>query len=815
MPSLKARRSKPKLLSRTIRPPDMTLHAWQLGLRQQIAQTQELTVRNTGGEPVFSEFMVTNPATRRTYRVAIRGEAPGMNYCTCPDYAVNTLGTCKHIEKVLHRLRQRHARVLRAGYQPPFAEVFVRYGAQRRIMFSPGRDCPDGLIRLARRYFDEHNVLDGDACLEFNRFLEAARRHGDHPLRVYEDAAALLAEMRDAHRRHAQLKAKYGRLNAGIWGSLLKVSLYPYQREGALFASRMGRAIIADEMGLGKTIQAIAAAEILARECGVERVLIVCPTSLKYQWQHEIGQFSRRPATVIEGLTHVRASAYAAAEGFFKITNYDVIRRDLPAIAKWSPDLVILDEAQRIKNWQTRTAQSVKRLDSRYAIVLTGTPLENRIDELHSIVEFVDRHRLGPLFAFKAAHEILEEDSSKVIGYQHLGRLNGTLAPILIRRQKAEVLRQLPPRMDKNVLVPMTDQQWVPHRENQEIVARIVAKWRRYRFLTEADQLRLRIALQYMRMSCDSTYLVDHQTRHQTKLDELERVLEEILERPEAKVVIFSQWVRMNELVAERLEERDWGYVHLHGGVPARERKELTRALREDAECRVFLSSDAGGVGLNLQSASTVINLDLPWNPAVLEQRIGRVHRLGQREPVRVVNLISEGTIEQGMLSLLAFKKSMFAGVLDGTADQVMMGEGALNRFMKTVETATSSIPVITQTPQEPENAGAEAAAVASESESAVETDQPAEGAASQPGAAGDLLTRTVTALSTLAQSLAGLQPAAEKGPPGSGGVRLVQEPSSGQPELRIPLSPAVLEQWTGLLSGLSAVLQGWVQRPS
>jgi hypothetical protein len=220
-----------------------------------------------------------------------------------------------------------------------------------------------------------------------------------------------------------------------------------------------------------------------------------------------------------------------------------------------------------------------------------------------------------------------------------------------------------------------------------------VAKWRRYKFLSEADQLRLRIALQYMRMACDSTYLVDHQTKHGTKVGELCTQLSEVFEDGRAKAVVFSQWVRMNELVAEMFEERGWDYVHLHGGVASRDRKKLTQAFRENKDCRVFLSSDAGGVGLNLQSASTIVNMDLPWNPAVLEQRIGRVHRLGQERPVRVINFISESTIEHGMLSLLSFKRSMFSGVLDGTADKVHMGEGALARFVKTVETATGSVP--------------------------------------------------------------------------------------------------------------------------
>src|SRR5205807_3785612 len=263
--------------------------------------------------------------------------------------------------------------------------------------------------------------------------------------------------------------------------TLVNVPLYDYQAEGALFAARAGRCLLGDEMGLGKTIQAIAAAEIMARLYGVERVLIICPTSLKHQWQREIERFSTRSAQTISGLRDRREKGFAT-KTFFKITNYDPVHRDLDLIADWAPDLVILDEAQRIKNWSTRTARSVKQVASPYALVLTGTPLENRLEELISIVQFVDQYRLGPTFRLLHEHQ-LRDEVGKVIGYRDLDRIGKTLEPILVRRHKDEVLDQLPERIDSNVFVPMTELQMKHHGENLEIVARIVQKWRRYRFL--------------------------------------------------------------------------------------------------------------------------------------------------------------------------------------------------------------------------------------------------------------------------------------------------------------------------------------------
>jgi SNF2 family DNA or RNA helicase len=169
-------------------------------------------------------------------------------------------------------------------------------------------------------------------------------------------------------------------------------------------------------------------------------------------------------------------------------------------------------------------------------------------------------------------------------------------------------------------------------------------------------------------------------TDHGTKCEELVTLMDELLEQPDIKIVIFSQWRRTYKLIIRRLKSKRWQHVLFHGGVPSGQGGALVDRLHSDPACRVFLSTDAGGVGLNLQhAASVVVNMDLPWNLAVLEQRIGRVHRLGPTRGVQVVNFVAEGTIEEGMLSVLAFKKSLFAGVPDGG------GTGSVSRRM-TVE---------------------------------------------------------------------------------------------------------------------------------
>jgi superfamily II DNA or RNA helicase len=687
-------KKEPKL-SRTYAPADLSPVDWQRGLRRQFGREQDFGLENLGSEPFFSEFRVSNPVSKSSYRVAIRGLGPGGNFCSCPDYATSELGTCKHIEFTLARLeKKRGAKAAFArGYQPAFSELYLRNDGKRSVHFRAGTDCPRALREAAAGLFDlEHNGILPDGRLgELEPFMAMAFK-SSHEVRAYDDALDFIAGRRDADRRVVKLAQLFPRGAADPkLLALLKTPIYPYQAEGALFAVRVGRALIGDDMGLGKTIQAIAAMEILARHFGLSKVLVICPTSLKYQWQSEITRFSGRQgenaARVINGGRAQRQKDYAL-DDFCKITNYEKLKPDLDLIAAWAPDLVIVDEAQRVKNWNTIAARALKRVDSPYAIVLTGTPLENKLEELISIVQFVDQHRLGPTWKLLHEHQVKDE-AGRVTGYTRLEKIGQTLAPIMIRRRKSEVLRQLPSRTDQNLLVPMTEMQMLYHQENADVVAKIVQRWRKTRFLSDKDQRRLTCALQNMRMSCNSTYLLDQQTDHGVKADELAALFEDLFAEPEAKAVVFSQWTRTHDIVIRRLEARKLGYVSFHGGVPSDKRPALVERFRDDPTCRVFLSTDAGSTGLNLQHASTVVNMDLPWNPAVLEQRIARIHRMGQKRPVRVINFVAKGTIEEGMLSVLAFKRSLSAGILDGGSGEISLGGSRLNRFMKDVENVT------------------------------------------------------------------------------------------------------------------------------
>ncbi len=682
---------KEKKVSYYRKPDNMTVEEWQIALRRQFAEKQNFEVTNTGNHPVFSDFRVFNPLSGKTYKVAIRSDEFGDNFCSCPDFKITELGTCKHIEYVLKQLKANPAnnKYWEKGYARPYSSLTLKYGRERKVALRTGTVHREEILRLARDYFDENGILQEEKYEDLIFFIEKARQY-DPAFKVYPDALDFILDQRTTRKRRQTLDRLFPEgVDSKYFDGLIKTRLYPYQKEGVLKAVRAGRIIIADDMGLGKTIQAIAATEILAREFRVGNVLIICPTSLKYQWKNEIEKFTDRSIQVVEGTIEKRKKLYRTG-AFYKIASYGVGLHDVPYLNEAAFDLVILDEAQRIKNWKTKTAMGLKQLESQYAIVMTGTPLENKIEELHSIVEFINPYKLGALFRFLDKHQIKNEEG-KVIGYQRLGEISEALQEIIIRRTKKEILHQLPKRIDKNYFVGITKEQREIHEDYKAMVARLVNKWRRLGFLPEKDRQRLLIALSAMRMVSDSTYILDQESRYDKKIDELVVLLKEIFETPEDKVVIFSQWERMTRLVGRELRAMNIDYEYLHGGVPSVKRKALLDNFRDDPAKRVFLSTDAGGVGLNLQSANVVINLDLPWNPAVLEQRISRIHRLGQQKTVRVINLISRGTIEHRILGLLQFKKSLFRGVLDDGEDRIIMDESRFTKFMKSVEELTET----------------------------------------------------------------------------------------------------------------------------
>ena len=623
------------------------------------------------------------PSSRPPYEVEIRSCDERINHCTCPDFAGNRLGTCKHIEAVLHRLAKGGAGNRRIRLDRP--TVFVDWRRLRpAVRLATGGDPSPAVRRWLEGHFDPDGVLRGELPeAVFALEAELADRDtvylGADVLRLAREAAADDARARRGSRLTAAIHATGGRLPG------IRATLYPYQVEGVAFLVSTERAVLADDMGLGKTLQAIAASAWLVDEGRAERVLVVCPASLKHQWAREIERFTGKSVRVVGGNTRARAVQYRQG-ATFTIVNYELLMRDLTRVQATQPDVLVVDEAQRIKNWRTKTAAAVKAVPSRYAFVLSGTPLENRLEDLYSLLQLVDPRVLGPLWQFMLQFHVADE-RGKVEGYRNLAELRRRLRPVMLRRDRALVADQLPERVQTRIDLPLDPRQREIHDGAVQSAASLASIAKRRR-LTPTEENRLMAALQTARMACNAAGLVDGETEGAPKLDELRRLLEELCVDGGRKVVVFSQWKKMTDLAEGVVRALDLGHVHLHGGVPSGKRGQLTERFREDAGTQVFLSTDAGGVGLNLQSATALINLELPWNPAVLEQRIARVHRLGQRETTHVVLLVSERCYEARVGALLAGKQSLFDNVVAGKDDADAMGlsRRALDAAIEAIE---------------------------------------------------------------------------------------------------------------------------------
>jgi hypothetical protein len=638
-----------------------TLVAQAIAEREERARTEKMRLTSVDGQEIWTDYTLTNAASGKSYRVALRGWEPGQSYCSCPDFRKNTLGTCKHI---LHALAKARRRFPESERNRPYRQrdicVHLSYGKELELrLLVPARldDTANAIVRSIR----DRPITDLQDLLKRIRRLEAQ----DVPVTVYPDAeeyiqtrllqqriAARVAEIRRNPKLHPLRK------------TLLKVEVLPYQLDGIAFAAGAGRAILADDMGLGKTLQGIGVAELLARETDIHKVLVVCPASVKSQWRSEILRFSERDSQIVLGSAEERAAQYENG-CFFTICNYEQVLRDTLAIerAKW--DLIILDEGQRIKNWEAKTTQTVKSLRSPFALVLSGTPLENRLDDLFSVIEFIDDRRLGPAFRFFNRHRVTDE-KGKVLGYKDLDILRQMLRPVLLRRTRSSVMKDLPPRTTEIVRIAPSDEQACIEVDQMKIVSAIVRK----PYISEMDLLRLQKALLMARMNADSTFLVDkHPPGFSTKLERLQELLEESATEEERKIVLFSEWTTMLGLIERQIRRLRLDYVRLDGSVPQKKRQQLVHQFQRDPACRVFLTTNAGSTGLNLQAANTVINVDLPWNPAVLEQRIARAHRMGQKNPVQVYLLVTEGTIEEKLLGTLSAKHDLALAALDMDSD--------------------------------------------------------------------------------------------------------------------------------------------------
>ncbi len=407
---------------------------------------------------------------------------------------------------------------------------------------------------------------------------------------------------------------------------------YPYQMRGIAFLMPREGALLADEMGLGKTAQSIVAMRLLFHGGFIHNALVICPKPLVINWTRELGMWAPDlPFEVVSGDTEARRATWHVSNCPLKLVNYELLTRDAGLVLddKLSFDLVILDEAQRIKNRESKTAQVVCGVRRRRSWAMSGTPIENRPDDLVNIFAFVDPHRIPPGTT--------------------PSRLPDFTCDAILRRTKEDAAPDMPPRIYRDSHLELTAAQ----RESYDLAERDGV----IRLNALNDTITVQHVFELV-MRLKQICNFDPATGQSAKLEQLLADMEEVA-NSDRKAIVFSQWVEPLEVLARAL--RDFGPLLYHGKVPHAQRQGILDRFRADPDRHVILMSyGTGSVGLNLQFTNYVFLFDRWWNPAVEDQAINRAHRLGQKEPVFVTRFVTQNTIEGRIAEILQKKRELF-----------------------------------------------------------------------------------------------------------------------------------------------------------
>jgi SNF2 family DNA or RNA helicase len=421
---------------------------------------------------------------------------------------------------------------------------------------------------------------------------------------------------------------------------------YRYQLEGIAFLMPRHAALLADEMGLGKTAQAILALRLLFHAGLIQRALVVCPKPLVPNWAREILSWAEDvPFEIIGGDTNARRASWLVSNCPLKLVNYELLTRDADLLTdeKARFDVVVLDEAQRIKNRDSKTADAVCSLQRSRSWALTGTPIENRPDDLVNLFAFIDPERIPPQTPAK-----------------QLPRLT---SDCILRRVKEDVLTDMPPKTIRDAYVELTGAQREAYAlAEEEGVVRLNAL---------GDTITVQHVFELV-MRLKQICNFDPLTGHSAKLEQLQADLAEVADSGR-KALVFSQWVEPLLFLAQALAP--FGPLQFHGRISPRERQAVLERFQKDARKHVLLMSyGTGSVGLNLQSANYVFLFDRWWNPAVEDQAIGRAHRIGQKSPVTVTRFITPGTIEGRIAEVLERKRQVFSELIEQNGPPPSLG---------------------------------------------------------------------------------------------------------------------------------------------
>ncbi|MFO0764844.1 MAG: DEAD/DEAH box helicase [Patescibacteria group bacterium] len=536
-------------------------------------------------------------------------------------------------------------------------------------------------VRTADGSFIEYeNIEDVERIAQF---LERAERHEDGSFSSHlfdaPEMKALIDRMQEA--RMASTDAAFAALlsEAEVGKPVEPVALpesldailRPYQKDGVAWMAFLHKygfgGILADDMGLGKTLQVLAYIAA-TRKKGDKPDLVICPKTLTLTWMDEARKYVPDLKTlVIEGTADTRSQALSTTGDYdLVITTYPAVQRDIQGYLDHKGfRLCIIDEAQFIKNASTATAKAVKAVPAELHLALTGTPLENGVHELWSIYDYLMPGFLGDSKSFRVRYERPIKDKRDM---QTLERLRTRIKPFMLRRTKAALLHDLPPKVEQVSHAVLTAEQLVVYgRTLDEVRAQVMKTVAEKGF--EQSRIEILSALMKLRRICDHPHLVDPRLPATEEVSgKMELALELIRQAKEGghKVLLFSQFTSMLDLIRDALDVHGIGHATIEG--KTKDRESQVRQFTQNADTTVFLLSlRAGGTGLTLVEADTVILFDPWWNPMVESQAMDRAHRIGQKKTVNVYKLVTQGTVEEKVMELQERKKQLFDALVQET----------------------------------------------------------------------------------------------------------------------------------------------------
>jgi SNF2 family DNA or RNA helicase len=565
---------------------------------------------------------------------------------------------------------------------------------------------------LYRDVMQTFGSLPGAVHDEENYKWFIPKEHVDVVAQKYEDIIAWHTSLDDIKGIQEVVLPEFEVTDEGLED--MKLKPYPFQILGICFLHDNKRGVMGDEMGLGKTPTAIGAIHRLHKEGLVQKTLVICPASLKYQWRNEIDKFTDHKGIVIDGTAKQKKEQirqFLEEDYLFAIINYELVRTMEDVISALPIQAVIADEAHRIKNRASKTYKAMMKIQPEYRFALTGTPMQNKLEELHTLFSWVDKTILPNITNFRKRYVVYGEKFGRKfvpLGNKRQYEIRRMISKSMLRRMKKEVAQELPEMTFHRYDIPMTKEQAELYDKIKEDFSLFLqeigdfaknakgefqeGEWKQEKhpkedmilgymnlMLAAADDPFL-LRMSEGGMAKKYLHLVSPDIKS-PKLDELHRICEDLVDAGTEKVVIFTQFTRMQRRVLTRLMKIGACEI-INGSMKPFQRQQAVDNFRWKKEVKFLICTDAANFGLNLQFANTLIHVDSPYNPAIFDQRNGRVHRIGgEHDSVNILYLVTQGTIDERIQEILETKRQLSKQVVERNENERVIMDSLMKKL--------------------------------------------------------------------------------------------------------------------------------------